>query len=59
MPLADYQTGEEYDNPEEQSHGGDHQGPLRVAIRDDRRGEFRVAVGKLTFDFVKLAFFVV
>jgi len=57
--LADDQTGEEHGNPEEQFCGGDLQGPLRVAIRDGRRGEFRVTVGKLTFDFVKSAFFVV
>jgi len=57
--LADYQTGEEHLNPEEQFCGGDHHGPLRVVVRDGRRGEFRVVVGKLTFYFVKSAFFVV
>jgi hypothetical protein len=57
--LADDQTGEEHGNPEKQFCGRDHEGPLRVAIRDGRRGEFRVAVGKLTFDLVKSAFFVV
>jgi len=57
--LADDQTGEEHGNPEEQFCGGDHPEPLRVAIRDGRRGEFQGALGKLTFDFVKLAFFVV
>jgi hypothetical protein len=57
--LTDNQTGEEQLNPEEQFCGGDHYGPLGVAIREGCRGEFRVVVDKLPFDFVKSALFVI